>query len=93
MFGNACTLIARLKLDLQAMQYNVIMLTERISKWRRYLRNLQAKHARMAMEGASRAQAEAHALQGAQLALQASLIELDARKKSSQMYAAVYGKS
>lgn len=93
MFGNACTLIMRLKLDLQAMQYNVIMLTERIGRRRRHLQNLQAKHAQMAMEGATRAQAEAHALQGAHLALHASLVELDARKKSSQMYAFVHGKS
>lgn len=93
MLGNACTLITRLKIDLQAMRYNVIMLTERIGRRRHYLRKLQAKHAQMAMEGATRAQAEAHALQGALLALQASLAELDARKKSSQLHAAVYSES
>lgn len=75
------------------MRRTAAQLTEGIEMQRRHQSHLRSAYEQRVVEGGTREEAEAHALQGAQLAMEAHLSELIALRASVQHVGSYHGKS
>ena len=74
------------------MRRTAAHLTQRIDQQRRHQSHLRSTYEQRAVDGGTREEAEAHALQSAQLAIEANLLELVALRASVQHAASYHGK-